>query len=116
MRWLLAAAAVVLAGCSSVKDLEQSPETMDVISGKTPKQFAECLQARLQDSRGTLEIQPDGNDIRVVVPQKLSSKPAAVIAIDERSNGSAIKLHERLSNFPLRFSDVKNATSGCISD
>ncbi|MNJ80288.1 hypothetical protein D3C77_786110 [compost metagenome] len=52
----------------------------------------------------------------MVVPQKLSDKsPAAVLEISERSSGSAVKLHERLSNFPLRPGDVKAAVSVCIS-
>ncbi|MNR48809.1 hypothetical protein D3C85_1680950 [compost metagenome] len=51
----------------------------------------------------------------MIVPQKLSSGPAAVFDIEERSGGSAIKLHERISNVPLRPWDVRNAATACIS-
>lgn len=115
MKWVVPLLAITLTGCASVKDLEQTPETLDVISGKSPEAYAQCVQERLQDSRGPLEIEKSGSDIRLIVPQKLSEKPAAVIDISERSNGSAIKVHERLNNFPLRLSDVKDAASKCIS-
>ncbi|MDD0975828.1 hypothetical protein [Pseudomonas fontis] len=116
MKWVVAALAVALGGCASVKDLEQSPETLSVISGKSPQDYVQCVQTRLADSRGPLQVERQGNEIRVIVPQKLSdSSPAAVLNVSERSSGSAIKLHERLNNFPLRLSDVKNAATECIS-
>lgn len=116
MKWVVAALAVALGGCANVQDIEQSPETLDVISGKSPQEYADCVQARLADSRGPLQMVKNDHDIRVIVPQKLSDKsPAAVLDISERGSGSSIKLHERLNNFPLRFGDVKNAASACIS-
>lgn len=116
MKWVVPALAVALTGCANVADIEQSPETMSVISGKSPREYAACVQQRLADSRGPLTIEEQGNGLRVVVPQKLSDKsPAAVLEISQRSSGSAIKLHERLSNFPLRPGDVKGATTWCIS-
>ena len=104
-----------LAGCTSVSDIEQSHETMDVISGKEPKAYAQCLATKLQESRGELTIEPMGHGYRVVVPQKLASGPAAVVLVDERSGGSSIKVHERLSNLPVRFGDVRQAATDCIS-
>ncbi|SNS48116.1 hypothetical protein SAMN05444352_108173 [Pseudomonas japonica] len=115
MKWFVSALALTLTGCASVTELEQSPETLDVISGKTPEQYLNCVQERLKGSRDSLQVTRDKNSIRVVVPQKLSDGPAAVMDISERSSGSAIKLHERLNNFPLRLSDVKNAATRCIS-
>jgi hypothetical protein len=52
---------------------------------------------------------------RFIVPQKFSSGPAAVFEIEDRSGGSSIKLHERISNVPLRPWDVRNAATACIS-
>lgn len=115
MKWFVSALALTLTGCASVTELEQSPETLDVISGKTPDQYLTCVQERLKDSRDSLQVTRDKNSIRVIVPQKLSDGPAAVMDISERSSGSAIKLHERLNNFPLRLSDVNNAATRCIS-
>ncbi|MNG27077.1 hypothetical protein D3C84_1121510 [compost metagenome] len=53
--------------------------------------------------------------MRVIVPQKLSSGPAAVFDIEDRSGGSSIKLHERISNVPIRPFDVRDAATACIS-
>ncbi|WP_175649993.1 hypothetical protein [Pseudomonas sp. Marseille-P9899] len=115
MKWFVPALALTLTGCASVAELEQSPETLDVISGKSPEQYLLCVQEKLKDSRGPLQVTRNKNSILVIVPQKLSDAPAAVLNISERSSGSSIKLHERLNNFPLRLSDVKNAATRCIS-
>lgn len=119
MKWMAAALTLALAGCASVSDIEQSHETMDVISGKTPREFADCVKAGLADSRGPLLEEKRGDGLRLIVPQKFSpgDGPAAVLDIGERGsgNGSSVKLHERLSNFPLRPGDVRKATTQCIS-
>lgn len=111
----LALAALMLGGCASVSDLEQTHETMDVISGKSPKDYSACLAQRLSSSRSPLTIEPHKSGFRVIVPQKFGSGPAAVVLIEERSGGSSIKVHERLSNLPVRFHDVRNAATACIS-
>jgi len=105
----------LLGGCTSVAEIEQSPETMSVISGKKPQEYADCVVGKLQDSRKPSKIEKIHNGLMVVVPQKLSDGPAAVILIEERSSGSSIKVHEHLSNFPLRFGDVRKAADACIS-
>lgn len=115
MKWCLPALALALTGCASVAELEQSPETLAVISGKSPEQYLHCVQEQLKDSRDPLQVTREKNSIQVVVPQKLSDAPAAVMNISERASGSSIKLHERLNNFPLRLSDVNNAATRCIS-
>ncbi|MDR0278826.1 MAG: hypothetical protein LBJ37_13170 [Paucimonas sp.] len=115
MKWFVSALALTLTGCASVAELEQSPETLDVMSGKSPEQYLACVQDRLKDSRDPLQVTREKNSIRVIVPQKLADAPAAVMDISERSSGSSIKLHERLNNFPLRLSDVNNAATRCIS-
>jgi hypothetical protein len=88
---------------------------MNVLSGKKPHEYAQCLSDKLADSRGALQIEPQKDGLRVIVPQKLSSGPAAVFDIEERSNGSGIKLHERISNVPVRPRDVQDAANECIS-
>ncbi|MFF7708935.1 hypothetical protein [Pseudomonas sp. NPDC007930] len=107
--------ALALGGCANVADIEKTHETMDVISGKSPKDYAACLAQRLESSRAPLTIEDYKGGYRVIVPQKFSSSPAAVILVTERSSGSAIKVHERLSNLPLRLHDVRNAATACIS-
>jgi hypothetical protein len=49
------------------------------------------------------------------VPGKLSTGAAAVFDIEDRSGGSSIKLHERMSNVPVRPRDVQKAANACIS-
>lgn len=108
-------AMLMLGGCATVEEIEQSHETMDVISGKDPKDYSQCLARELADSRNPVTVERKGSGYRVIVPRKLSSGAAAVVDIEERSGGSAIKVHERLSNLPLRFKDVQKAATECIS-
>ncbi len=117
MKLALAALAVALGGCASVSELEQSRETMDVMSGKTPREYADCVKSQLADSRGPLQEQARGDGLRLIVPQKLAAGagPAALVDIEKRGDGSSIKVHERLNNFPLRPGDVRTAATECIS-
>lgn len=117
MKWAMAAFTLALSGCVSVSELEQSHETMDVISGKTPREYADCVKAKLADSRDPLVEEVRGEGLRLIVPQKLTSGagPAALLDIDKRGSGSAIKVHERLNNFPLRLGDVRTSATACIS-
>lgn len=118
MKWMVAVLSVAaLGGCVSVSELEHSHETLDVISGKTPREYADCIKQKLADTRDPLVEEPRGDGLRLIVPQKLSSGagPAALVDIDKRGSGSSIKLHERLNNFPLRLGDVRTAATQCIS-
>jgi hypothetical protein len=108
--WVLA-----IGGCASVSDINQTLPTMNVISGKKPLEYAQCLGEKLADSRGALQVEKQKDGVRVIVPQKLSSGPAAVFDIEQRSGGSSIKLHERISNVPIRPFDVRDAATACIS-
>ncbi|NIE76201.1 hypothetical protein F3J44_11455 [Pantoea sp. Tr-811] len=117
MKWMVAALCLALGGCASVSELEQSRETLEVISGKTPREFADCVKQRLAESRGPLEEEKHGEGLRLIVPQKLTpgTGPAALVDIGKRGSGSSIKLHERLNNFPLRPGDVRTQVTECIS-
>ncbi|WP_433770992.1 hypothetical protein [Pseudomonas putida] len=112
--WVLPLA-LALGGCASVSEINQTLPTMNVISGKKPHEYAQCLSEKLASSRGALQIEPHKDGVRVIVPQKLSSGPTAVFDIEERSGGSSIKLHESMSNVPVRPKDVQNAANACIS-
>ncbi|MFJ4433443.1 hypothetical protein ACIPZG_21030 [Pseudomonas sp. NPDC089395] len=117
MKWMVAALALALGGCVSVSELERSHETLDVISGKSPRAYADCVKEHLADSRDPLVEEPRDDGLRLIVPQKLTagSGPAALVDIDKRGSGSSITLHERLNNFPLRLGDVRTAATQCIS-
>ena len=112
--WVLPLA-LAISGCASVEEINESLPTMNVISGKKPNEYAQCLGEKLADSRGALQVEPQKDGVRVIVPQKLSSGPAAVFDIEDRAGGSSIKLHERISNVPVRPWDVRNAATACIS-
>ena len=117
MKWMVAALSVALGGCVSVSELEQSRETLDVISGKTPREYADCVKRKLADTRDPLQEEVRGDGLRLTVPQKVSAGvgPAALLDIDKRGSGSAIKVYERLNNFPLRLGDVRTSATQCIS-
>lgn len=109
--------AVDIGGCVSVTELEQSHATLDVISGKTPREYADCVKSKLAETRDPLQEEVRGDGLRLTVPQKLSAGvgPAALFDIDKRGSGSAIKVYERLNNFPLRLGDVRTSATQCIS-
>lgn len=107
--------ALVMSGCATVSDINQTLPTMNVISGKKPQAYANCVAEKLAKSRGTLQIVPHKDGVQVIVPGKLSSAPAAVFDIEERSSGSSIKLHEAMSNVPIRPGDIGDAANECIS-
>ncbi|MGF6091154.1 hypothetical protein [Pseudomonas sp. 18173] len=107
--------AVLVSGCANVSEINATLPTMNVISGKKPHEYAQCLSEKLAKSRGALQIEPHKDGVRVIVPLKYSSGPSAVFDIEERSGGSSIKLHESMSNVPVRPKDVQNAATECIS-
>ncbi|SEI64770.1 hypothetical protein [Pseudomonas sp. NFR16] len=108
--------ALAMTGCATVNDIEHTPATMSVMSGKSPKDYASCFVGRIADSRKPPQIEPRHAGLRVIVPQKLiSSDPAAIVDIEPRSSGSSIKLFERMGNNPLRPKDVQHAVTACIS-
>jgi len=117
MKWGLVFLPLALAmgGCASVSEINETLPTMNVISGKKPHEYAQCLADKLAQSRGALQMEPHKDGMRVIVPGKMSSGPAAVFDIEDRSGGSSIKLHERMSNVPIRPRDVRNAATECIS-
>ena len=117
MKWgvLVLPLALVVSGCANVAEINETLPTMSVISGKKPHEYAQCLVEKLADSRGALQLEPHKDGMRVIVPGKFSSGPAAVFDIEDRSGGSSIKLHERMSNVPVRPRDVRNAANVCIS-
>jgi hypothetical protein len=108
--------ALAMTGCASVADIEHTPPTMSVMSGKNPQEFTDCFLARVADSRKPSQVEPHKEGMRIIVPQKLdSSDPAAIVDIEKRSSGSSIKLFESGGNNPLRFKDIQRGVNACIS-
>ena len=115
MKWMVAALTLALGGCVSV-----SVGAIACDPGcdfwQDAREYADCVKAQLADSRDPLVEERRGDGLRLTVPQADSRCwPAALLDIDERGGGSSIKLHERLSNFPLRLGDVRTAATRCIS-
>ena len=115
MKWGVLVAMLALGGCASVTDIEQTLPTMSVISGKKSEAYAQCLVQQLSRTRKAPQIEPHKDGLRVIVPQKLTSGPTAVIDIEERSAGSSIKVYESMSNVPIRPGDIRAAATHCIS-
>jgi outer membrane PBP1 activator LpoA protein len=107
--------ALAMTGCATVSDIEHTPETMSVISGKNPREYADCFASKISSSRDQPLRETRHDGLRLIVAQKFSDAPAAVVDIESRSGGSAIKVYERLSNLPIRFRDVQHAAEACIS-
>ena len=115
MKWGVLVAMLVLGGCASVTDIEKTLPTLSVISGKKPDAYAQCLVEQLSKTRKAPQIEPHKDGLRIIVPQKLTSNPTAVIDIEERSGGSSIKVYESMSNVPVRPGDIRKAATHCIS-
>jgi hypothetical protein len=116
MKLAVVVLALAMTGCASVVDIEHSPPTMSVMSGKSPQQYADCFVARITDSRNSPQIEPHREGMRVIVPQKFTSgTPTAIVDIEKRSGGSSIKLFESGGNNPLRPKDIQHAVTACIS-
>ncbi|MCD5994921.1 hypothetical protein KDX38_14665 [Pseudomonas sp. CDFA 602] len=107
--------ALAMTGCATVADIEHTPATMNVLSGKNPQEYADCFSAKISGSRSTPKVEPRHDGLRLIVEQKMSSSPTAVVDIENRSGGSSIKVYERLSNVPIRFRDIQHAAEACIS-
>jgi hypothetical protein len=108
--------ALAMTGCASVTDIEHTPPTMNVMSGKSPQEYADCFVARITDSRNPPQIEPHREGMRVIVPQKFThGTPTAIVDIEKRSGGSSIKLFESGGNNPLRPKDIQHAVNACIS-
>ena len=115
MKWGVLVAMLALGGCASVTDIEHTIPTLNVISGKKPDAYAQCLVQQLSKTRNDPQIEPHKDGLRIIVPQKLTSNPTAVIDIEERSGGSSIKLYESMSNVPDRPGDIRQSATHCIS-
>lgn len=115
MKFAVVILALAMTGCATVEDIERSPATMSVMSGKSPREYTDCFLGKIADSRKPSLVETHHEGIRIVVPQKFSSDPAAILNIENRSQGSSIKVYERLSNMPLRPKDVQHAATACIS-
>lgn len=107
--------ALAMTGCATVADIEHTPATMNVMSGKTPQEYTDCFVGKIADSRKPPLVEPHHDGLRVIVAQKFSEDPAAILDIENRSGGSTIKVYERLSNLPIRPKDVQHAATFCIS-
>lgn len=108
--------ALAMTGCATVADIEHTPATMSVMSGKNPQEYAECFVARIVDSRTPPQIEPHRDGLRVIVPQKFASgQPTAIVDIEKRNSGSSIKLFESGGNNPLRPKDIQHSVTACIS-
>ncbi|KPC33587.1 putative lipoprotein [Pseudomonas syringae pv. cilantro] len=115
MKLAVVVLALAMTGCATVSDIEHTPPTMNVMSGKNPKEYTDCFVSKISSSRKPSLIESRHDGLRIIVPQKLSKSPAAVLDVESRSGGSTIKVYERLSNVPIRFRDVQNAAEACIS-
>ncbi len=116
MKLAVVVLALAMTGCATVADIEHTPPTLSVMSGKSPQEYAECFVARIADSRKPPQIEPHHDGLRVIVPQKIvSGDPAAIVDIEKRSSGSSIKLFESNGNNPLRLKDIQRAATACIS-
>lgn len=86
MKLAVVVLALAMTGCASVADIEHTPPTMSVMSGKNPQEYTECFIARIGDSRKPPQIEAHHEGMRIIVPQKFSSEtPTAIVDVEKRS-------------------------------
>lgn len=115
MKFAVVVLALAMTGCATVEEIEHTPATMSVMSGKSPKEYTDCFVGKIADSRKPPLVEPHHDGLRVIVAQKFSKDPAAILDVESRSNGSSIKVYERIANVPIRPMDVQRAATACIS-
>lgn len=90
MRILIAAVAVVMAGCST-SGMQQRAPSFSAQSQKTPQQYARCLGPKWQ------EINPSTSSIETEAGFKISASTAftgvvALAVVDQSRDGSVVKV------------------------
>jgi hypothetical protein len=115
MKFAVVVLALAMTGCATVEEIEHTPATMSVMSGKSPKEYTDCFVGKIADSRKPPRVEPRHDGLRVIVAQKFSKDPAAILDVENRSSGSSIKVYERIANVPIRPMDVQRAATACIS-
>ncbi|EGH14359.1 putative lipoprotein, partial [Pseudomonas savastanoi pv. glycinea str. race 4] len=51
MKLAVVVLALAMTGCATVNDIEHTPPTMNVMSGKNPKEYADCFVGKIASSR-----------------------------------------------------------------
>jgi hypothetical protein len=115
MKFAVVVLALAMTGCATVEEIEHTPATMSVMSGKSPKEYTDCFVGKIAKSRKPPLVEARHDGLRVIVAQKFSQDPAAILDVENRSNGSSIKVYERIANVPIRPMDVQRAATACIS-
>lgn len=114
MRILIGAMAVaMLAGCVSPSDLESNDPSLQLVTAKSPKQYALCVFPKWQMARTDSSMVETETGYRLWVAT--NGMTDELLDIKNTTNGSAVILYERMPWSPmLGRSSIKASLNSCL--
>lgn len=104
----------VLAGCTSVSDLEKSSPVIIGSSKKPPKDIALCVFPKWQEKIALATMSETVDGYRLVVANNMNRMPDELLQIKATANGSSVSLFERMAWFSLGRDPIKDAVHSCL--
>ena len=103
----------MLAGCVSPSDLESSDPSLQLVTAKSPKQYALCVFPKWQMARTDSSMVETENGYRLWVAS--NNMTDELLDIRSTASGSAVILYERMpwSPMPGR-SSIKASLTSCL--
>ena len=92
MRFLIIAAALVLASCSSIAGLEQSGPTLESHTAKSPREYARCLTPAWQDINSSVTSTETERGYRLLLNVEWIGVPV-MATVDGSESGATVKVY-----------------------
>lgn len=90
---ILAASALLSAGCYSPGTLVQKGPTFSASTGKTPKNYALCVFPQWQESRPDATLSETETGYRLISGNDMNTNE--ILNISKTASGSAVKFYQR---------------------
>jgi hypothetical protein len=90
---ILAASALLSAGCYSPGTLVQKGPTFSASTGKTPKSYALCVFPQWQESRPDATLSETQTGYRLISGNDMNTNE--ILNISKTASGSAVKFYQR---------------------
>lgn len=113
--WMLAAlSSVFLAGCTTPSDLLKASPELSANTKKDPKTYALCVYPSWQDYRSSSVMSETSSGYRIVAGNDMNGQTDDVLDIRKSSNGSSVKLFQRMAWQQLGRAELKESFNSCL--